>query len=366
MFAEKHQDLGYLEHEFRNSLKQYRSHVRWGIDKVYKVSGKTTEELFTEIRQWLDEENISQAAASMDILLQRLRDMEQNYPAAKANLLNEIGESITFLESVLKQNMAVVAGDDVSLDFKSILTQDLEKSRVALQNEDWQEAQQLVSRILEKYLDARQASIKKHSTNVLQAPVLEEAKQKLDVLKDRGGMCKLLPVNDLESIYQMAASRNISTVRIGVIASIPCIEKLFSELSGKTIQFDSEKQSAENQGVVLRVSVSRDLTIYFTGLAVNDESDFEGLRNYLSQCSMLFLSFESNQIIKKNIERLALMSLEQISSHLVTVLGENTETLAESKLASFRNINNICLDGFNNNEFIAWINNMLDASPVFR
>ena len=334
MFAEKHQDLSYLEQEFRKSLKHYRSLLRWGVDKVFCDAGLITESLFNDVRQYLDKNHVDEAGAALVDLDSRLREMEQNYPQTKNDLLISVKAFICTLENTLNQNLNVTSSDIGYSLSRDQMLKDLECARVSLQNDDWEHAKLLTDRVFKSYIDIRQEELLSDQYASLEEAELAEVQQKLRAVFQSELACKLLPANDLDNIFQMAEARSIATLRIGVFASEATIANLFTELSKKTIAFENTNDSDQGYAALLRIPVSRTMTIYIVGIPVSQRHNITQIRYLASQYSMLFLEGEQVVDVEVKSHELLLACIDRLPSVCVNVVGKTSGENALNQLGS--------------------------------
>jgi len=363
MFAEKHQDLSYLEQEFRRSLKYYRSLLRWGVDKVFCDAGLITEGLFNDVRQYLDKNNVDQAGATLVDLDSRLREMEQSYPQVKNDLLVSIKDLICSLENTLSQNLIITSSDsDYSLSFDEML-KDLECARVSLQNDDWEHAKLLADRVFKDYLDIRQEELINDQYTSLEEVELAEVQQKIRTAFQSGLACRLLPSDDLDNMFQMAEARSIATLRIGVFASEVVISKLFTELSKKIIAFEDVNSSDQGYAALLRIPVSRTMTIYIVGIPVMQCHNIAQIRNLASQYSMLFLEAGQAADVDIKSHELLLACIERLPAECINIVGKTSTENALNQLASMESLN---LEELNLGFVVDRIHETVNKSLIYR
>ena len=317
MFAEKHQDSNYVEQEFRRSLKYYRSLLRWGIDKVFYDANVKIEALFDEARLCLQKDGIEQAGAALEQLDARLLEMEKNYPQIKNNLLSSIKSSIDFLEHSLAASAKYTS---VGYDkFRDEALKNLECARAALQNEDWEQAKRVADSVYAEILTAQQSTLLAGDYALLDGGEVEEVGQKVGSAFEAGLACRLVSEIDLDKMFQMAETRGVVTLRIGVFASKASIERLFTDLAKKEIEFSA---SPEGFAALLRIPVNREMTIYVVGAPVEERKNSAQFQRVAGQYSMLFMS--AGQIFEEGVRshELLLSCADKLAPECVNLFGD--------------------------------------------
>ena len=353
MFAEKHHDLSNLEQEFRRLLKHYRSLLRWGVDKVFNDARTLTDGLFIELRQYIDSKNTSQAKVALDELLNRLHDMEQNFTTAKEELVVSARKSINFLESIFSGNASVVNNNELQAG--------LERARIKLEQNEWQQANLICQQLFLQYKQAHRQALLNDKFSLLSDEEYEEVKQKLVAAFDSELACKLISLDDLDKMYQLAQTTNTATLRIGFFASVENITKLFAGLSQKHIAFEGER--AGQSCALLRLPVKRGMTIYLVGVPSDQLQNSNQLYRLASEYSMVFFDGGELERIAINVEEI----LKSCTKHLLM------ESVAISKPVVsngdfIRNgvVSELCIDSLDKPNVVKKVYDSIDSAYIYR
>jgi len=362
MFAEKHQDSGFLEQEFRRSLKQYRSLLRWGIDKVFSDTGAKIEALFGEVQQCLDKNNVTQAGSVLEELSSHLREMEQKYPEKKNKIIAYVNESICSLENTLNKNLNIVfSGDGEGV--RENMLRELECARVALQNDDWEEAKRVSGLVFKNYIEIRQKKLFGDQYSSLDDGELVDVQQKLQNAFESGVACRLLPASDLDNMFQMAEARNIVTLRIGVFGSEAAITTLFSDISQKQIKFDNTSGGLSGQAAIMRISVGRTMTIYMVGIPCSGQQSVSQVRHLTNGYSSVFLDAGHLLADDEKMHELILSCTEQLPVECVNFVDAAT---GENALYRVEAMQNILVSALDMQQVVERIHKTVDKALIYR
>ena len=313
-----------LEKRFRESVMQFRDLLRWGEDKAFRQTINSVNQLFIDVRNSIDRKHYSEATEKLKLLSKNMQHITSDFPKVKRASLLETNQMIGLLSQALIADLELgeIAGEG-KLNSCDKLLQHLETARFAISTEDFYLGESIVREVIRSYLLGRQRILRTITVKRLEAPVLNSAISKVNVLARRGGQCNRIANRKLESMLDRGVSSGIDSIRVLVLGEKGELNRLFSSLSRQVIDADS----SDSHSLVIRIAVSRNFNIYIVGMTPDLELvsyrslfvKFSGVLNFLQQES----------VKEENLRKLILSSYEQKSSaniflankSLVEVLG---------------------------------------------
>ncbi len=348
------EQLEQLEHDFRLSHKQFRALLRWGVDKAFQETSLSTQELLAETRKLLDKKSTEYTAILLEKITHNLRTMEQTYSDKKAARLNSSNATIHFLEKILTGTSCINLDDTHNQQNK--FTQELELARLASQNDDWLQAEEITREIINHYLGDKQASL---AINNPSTTLSANAVQKIEEQLLKGAFCKLLSLNELQHTFALSTASQVVTTKIAILSDDAYIKKLFSFLSNKELQFTNEQSTREINAALLRISASRHHVVYITGIAVNLLDSGIQLRPLLGELSAVLLNVEQNTLTQTNIEENLFVCLEKLPQSQIYRAGQASRLLPDqSELGSLQVLKENYLPNVTQMDIIEWIKNI--------
>ncbi len=151
---EKKSNNNTLEATFREVAKHHQKLMRWGLDKIF-VDNQITS-LLHDARRLLNTKEYDKAANILSEIKTELVTLEKQYPIKKIEMENNLLAKITQLESRIEKSTHAGHQKNTNEYFKVDIKQNkaqlhaLEMSRIAVQNNDWLEAQQQIDYVANK------------------------------------------------------------------------------------------------------------------------------------------------------------------------------------------------------------------------
>jgi len=355
MLPEERHNLGQLEHDFRLLLKQFRALLRWGVDKAFQEMSSSTQELLEEVRKLLDKKSTEYTPILLEKIANNLTEMEHAYTERKIALLNHSNATINFLERVLADDSCTDPDDIDNINQRNEFIQELEQARLASQNDDWLQAEKITRSIITQYLDIRQTSL---ASNNPPDPLSIDALQKIEEQLLKGAFCKLLSLNELQHTLITTTASQVTATKIAILGNDAYIEKLFSFLSNKELQFTNEQQTGERCAAMLRIPASRNHVVYVIGIAVNLLDSFTQLRPLLGKLSAALINFEQNAYTQIEIEESLFICFDQLPRNQIHCAGPESSLLADkNELNSLKIMKKNYIPSVTQTDIIAWIKN---------
>jgi len=350
------EQLEQLEHDFRLSHKQFRALLRWGIDKAFHETSLSTQELLVETRKLLDKKSTEYTAILLEKVAHNLREMEQTYADKKVALLNYSNATIHFLEKILTEMPNTEPSDTQAINERNKFVQALEQARLASQNDDWSQAEEITHGIINHYLGDKQANL---AINNPLAALPADALQKIEEQLLKGAFCKLLSLNELQHTFASSTASQVATTKIAILSDDTYIKKLFSFLSNKELQFTGKQQTSEICAALLRISASRNHVVYITGIAVNLLDSMTQLRPLLGELSAVLLNLEENTFSHTDIEENLFICLEQLPQSQIYRAGQASSLLTDqNEPDSLQVLKENYLPNVTQTDIIEWIKNI--------
>jgi len=261
-----------LEITFRKHVKQYRALLRWGVDKVFHDS--RIDALFHDVKQSLDTGNARDATTLLADLKKEIDSLETQYPIQKNEIEKKLYARIEQLETIIGKKLNIDL-DDIQDYFKM-----LEIARVALQNDDWAEAKNKIERVENNVLDFGTTE----DTSSL-GPIAES----LRTAREKTMIGRLLNPHDLKKTFDTLDQSNIENIRIGFIAAPETINTELAHFSKRPITI----KKSSTQVLLLRMSISRDLSIYLIGIPIHADYQISQLDHIVPHLSSAFINMQN-------------------------------------------------------------------------
>lgn len=353
-----------LEKVFREQVKQYRALLRWGVDKVFE--GNKIDNLFHDVKSLLDAKENDKASNLLSELKSEINKIEDQYPVQKTEIENKLLAKIQQLETLIEKTT------NIDLKQNHDFFKTLEIARVAMQNDDWPEAQTKIESV-EVQVNKFQAELKAAEEKAAQEKAekekaakekaekeriekekiaaekkqiaeekrLAEEKQKQEAEAQRieiekqqtakekelaekqladasarqsslgpvankllstekhSTIGKLVDIKGLQQTFQMLDMGNTKNLRIGFIADAKIIDTNISSYSKKALHIGGSDKNIP----LIRLAISRELTIYLVGLPFDSGFEIHPLKNIATQFSALFI--DTQDIAQNDIEHLS-------------------------------------------------------------
>lgn len=340
---ETHIDQGVLECEYKESIKNYRSLMRQGLDETLEKPGKVAQELITETRLLLDKKKPDIAKQTLKKLASHLKMMKSSFPGANVHVGHELNSSIHFIDQTIKASHLSSIGDRESHVH-------MEKARFAMQNEDWAATRECIDKVIGHYLGKQQQRLLKDEKPELNS----DAASALKSLETNGAACRSIQLKDIKKIFQLAAQQHQDTCSYSILASPEILEELFSSLSQRSFVLERGSSKNTDYCAVLRLSIDRQNTIYLIGIPVSPATDVKALSTVLQYNNAALINFNDNTLGKSTIEKLLITCLENIRQEQVFISeGALSHTLSGSDIEIFRNLEPY-RGKINSTDFINW------------
>lgn len=340
---ETHIEQGVLEREYKESIKNYRSLIRQGLDETLEKPGKIAQELIAETRHLLDKNSTGSAKQTLQQLASHLKSMKSSFPRASDHVGNELKSSIQFVDETIRaSHISTILDRETNVH--------MEKARFAMQNEDWATTREYIDKVIEHYLSKQQQRLLKDSQPGINSGAIGALKS----LENNGAVCRSIHLKDIKKIFQLAAQQQNNINSYSILASTNTLETLFSSLSKTSFSLQLANGNTEDSCAVLRLSIDRQNTVYLIGIPVSSAIDMKILATVLKHNSSALISLDDGALTKSNIEKLLITCLENIREKNLFLNESNPgHTLNESNIGIFRNLNRY-RDNINSTDFIKW------------
>ncbi len=359
-----------LKATFRKHVKQYRALLRWGVDKVFQDS--SIEVLLFDVKRHIDNDENQQAEALLHELKAQINLLEAQYPDQKSEIEKELYSRIKQLETVID--------DTPNIDQNNVHQhlQTLEIARVAIQNDDWLEAKSKISLVETQVLVSNISNdlTQNHSASEIEpvhetedkpgpklaanpklkteaAPTRSKSKPtptpKLNQLgaiaaslhasTAKSMIGRLLKEKDLQKTFHTLDQTHADNLRIGFIATPEIINTQLAEFAKNKVSL----QNNDSQFLLLRLPLSRELTVYLIGIPASESTDFSSLNNIIPQLSACFVNTSNlnDDCTTSLVTKLAKVTSDEDKLFITTPAISNEEHTAfdDLKFTTIENTN---------------------------
>ena len=345
---ETHIEQGVLEREYKESIKNYRSLVRQGLDETLEKPGKVAQELITETRLLLDKNKTGIAKQTLQKLSSHLKMMKSSFPKANVHVGHELNSSIHFVdETIQASHLSSIVDRETNVH--------MEKARFAMQNEDWATTREYLNKVISHYLNKQQQRLlKERQQGINPGAVNPGILGALKSLETNGAACRSILLKDINKIFQLAAQQRNNIHSYSILASTEILETLFSSFSQSPFSLEQANKKDADSCAVLRLSIDRQNTVYLIGIPVSSATDVKSMANVLQYNNTTLINLNDTTLGKSTIEKLLITCLENIQQDQVFLSeGALSRTLSKSDIDIFRNLK-LYREKTTSTDFIKW------------
>ncbi len=356
MFS-RNNELATLENEFRSSVNQFRSMLRWGVDKAYSREFLDTEKLLKNVHSNLQAKNARNAKQLLEDISKKIHAMESGFKTTRARLIEEVLYRIEFMDCVLG-DMLDLNITDAPIPSRSKLVRELEKARLALQSEDWQSANSGMDQVLGSYLRGRQLAMQRGSLPRLDEDNALRLEEKLDGLLSRGAMRKNLNLAELKGLIGLTGGHEVTSVNLALLAAPEHIADVFDKIGGAR---STQVAGGTAKPVrVIRIPVNRSFVVYVNGISLADDVDSLQLRSLLPNFSAVLLDFDRGSIATEQVEQTMVSCFDSLHSENIFHAGTQIrEIIEESPIEVFADIVENHAEVEDPVDFVSWLKHRL-------